>query len=101
MASPQQEEVMRCVHGALQLRERYVIATPYALVDPLIVRIVYDPAMPEQIPFHYIIRRFLQQSFFATLFLLRAAFVSFIWLCFLPWMTLWTWRMYFVMGEST
>jgi E3 ubiquitin-protein ligase MARCH6 len=50
---------------------------------------------------HLVIRRFAQQSFFAGLFLLRAALVTFVWLGVLPWITIWTWRMYFTMGEST
>jgi E3 ubiquitin-protein ligase MARCH6 len=57
--------------------------------------------MPDRLPVHLVIRRFAQQSFYAGLFLLRAALVTTVWLGMLPWITISTWRVYFAMGEST
>lgn len=48
-----------------------------------------------------LVRRFAQQTGYAVLFALRAVMVGLIWLAFLPWATIWTWRMYFTMGDST
>jgi E3 ubiquitin-protein ligase MARCH6 len=57
--------------------------------------------MPDRLPLHLVIRRFAQQSFFACLFIIRAALVTSVWLGVLPWIVLCTWRAYFTMGEST
>lgn len=46
-------------------------------------------------------RRLSQHGFLAILFVLRAIAVAIIWLAVLPWVTVWTWRMYLSMGEST
>jgi len=46
-------------------------------------------------------RRLIQHFLFAILFILRGVAVMTIWLGVLPWVTVWTWRMYFSMGEST
>ncbi|KAH9479708.1 ERAD-associated E3 ubiquitin-protein ligase doa10 [Psilocybe cubensis] len=56
--------------------------------------------MPSSLPPLLLIRRLLQQLFFAVLFVLRGIAVATIWLGVLPWVTVWTWRMYFSMGES-
>ncbi|KAF8903526.1 hypothetical protein CPB84DRAFT_1814671 [Gymnopilus junonius] len=40
------------------------------------------------------------QLFFVLLFVLRALAVAAIWLGVLPWVTVWTWRMYFSMGDQ-
>ncbi|KAF8872840.1 hypothetical protein CPB84DRAFT_1818035 [Gymnopilus junonius] len=68
---------------------------PYAFTK------VYAPDMPSSLPPLLLIKRLLQQLFFVLLFVLRALAVAAIWLGVLPWVTVWTWRMYFSMGEST
>jgi hypothetical protein len=62
---------------------------------------VYAPDMPARLPPVLLLRRLAQQSFFALLFGLRAVAVAIVWLAVLPWVTVWTWRMYFTMGDST
>lgn len=57
--------------------------------------------MPKQLPAVLLLRKFAQQVAFAILFCVRAVIVSFVWLAILPWITVWTWRMYFAMGNST
>jgi len=57
--------------------------------------------MPRHLPVILLLRKFAQQVAFAILFCLRAVVVSFVWLAILPWVTVWTWRMYFAMGNST
>jgi E3 ubiquitin-protein ligase MARCH6 len=48
-----------------------------------------------------LIRQLAKQSLFALLFGVRAIAVAVIWLAVLPWITVWTWRIYFSMGDST
>ncbi|KAJ3511235.1 hypothetical protein NLJ89_g4212 [Agrocybe chaxingu] len=62
---------------------------------------VYAPDMPSSLPPILLIRRLLQHIFSGIIFSLRAIAVASIWLGVLPWVTVWTWRMYFSMGEST
>ncbi|EPQ56749.1 hypothetical protein GLOTRDRAFT_115872 [Gloeophyllum trabeum ATCC 11539] len=62
---------------------------------------VYAPDMPERLPPLLVLRRLAQQAFWGFLFCVRAVLVAIVWLVILPWVTLWTWRMYFAMGEST
>ncbi|KDR68014.1 hypothetical protein GALMADRAFT_79202, partial [Galerina marginata CBS 339.88] len=62
---------------------------------------VYATDMPSSLPPILLIRRLIQQVFLALLFVFRAIAVAAIWLGVLPWVTVWTWRMYFSMGEST
>ncbi|KAF8880202.1 hypothetical protein BD779DRAFT_1549951 [Infundibulicybe gibba] len=62
---------------------------------------VYAPDMPNRLPPILLVRRLIQQALFAILFGLRGVAVAIIWLAVLPWVTVWTWRMYFSMGEST
>jgi E3 ubiquitin-protein ligase MARCH6 len=57
--------------------------------------------MPLRIPPVLLIRRLAQQCLFAVIFAVRAVVVGIIWLAVLPWATVWTWRMYFTMGDST
>ena len=57
--------------------------------------------MPSTLPPVLLIRRLIQHTLFGVLFVLRAIAVAIIWLAVLPWVTVWTWRMYFSMGEST
>ncbi|OSD05343.1 hypothetical protein PYCCODRAFT_1405960 [Trametes coccinea BRFM310] len=60
---------------------------------------VYSKDMPEKLPFFLVLRQFSQQLAFALLFGLRAVLVASIWLAALPWATIWTWRIYFAMGN--
>ncbi|KAH8104046.1 hypothetical protein BXZ70DRAFT_888328, partial [Cristinia sonorae] len=62
---------------------------------------VYSKDMPSRLPVFLLVRRLAQQALMAVLFVLRAILVGMIWLAFLPWATIMTWRMYFAMGEST
>ncbi|KAF8141917.1 hypothetical protein EV363DRAFT_1151445 [Boletus edulis] len=62
---------------------------------------VYASDMPASLPPPLLIRRLAQQTFFASLFGIRAIVIAIIWLGLLPWITIWTWRVYFTMGEST
>ncbi|OJT03305.1 ERAD-associated E3 ubiquitin-protein ligase doa10 [Trametes pubescens] len=55
--------------------------------------------MPERLPLFLILRQFSRQLASAVLFGLRAVLVASIWLAALPWVTIWTWRMYFAMGN--
>lgn len=57
--------------------------------------------MPSTLPPLLLFRRLAQQALFAILFGLRAIMVGTVWLAVLPWITIWTWRVYFTMGEST
>src|SRR5882762_4147383 len=57
--------------------------------------------MPLRLPPVLLIRRLAQQCLFALIFALRAIVVGIVWLALLPWATVWTWRMYFTMGDST
>jgi E3 ubiquitin-protein ligase MARCH6 len=68
---------------------------PYAFTK------VYAPDMPARLPPVLLLRRLAQQSFYALMFGLRAIAVAVVWLALLPWVTVWTWRMYFSMGDST
>ncbi|KAI5118672.1 hypothetical protein M0805_003610 [Coniferiporia weirii] len=61
---------------------------------------VYSPYMPKQIPFILFLRKFAQQVFWACVMALRGVMVATIWLAFLPYVTVWTWRFYFIMGEN-
>ncbi|KAI0064059.1 hypothetical protein BV25DRAFT_1990235 [Artomyces pyxidatus] len=62
---------------------------------------VYAEDMPKHLPLVLLFRRSAQHGLFAILFCIRAVVVSFVWLAILPWITVWTWRMYFAMGNST
>ncbi|KAH0835462.1 hypothetical protein J3R83DRAFT_9100 [Lanmaoa asiatica] len=62
---------------------------------------VYASDMPTSLPPLLLIRRPAQQAFFASLFGIRAVLIGIVWLALLPWITIWTWRVYFTMGEST
>ncbi|KAF4610509.1 hypothetical protein D9613_006687 [Agrocybe pediades] len=68
---------------------------PYAFTK------VYAADMPATLPALLLARRMIQHLFFAFLFVLRGIMVAVIWLGVLPWVTAWTWRIYFSMGEST
>ncbi|KAI0048750.1 hypothetical protein FA95DRAFT_1007728 [Auriscalpium vulgare] len=68
---------------------------PYAFTK------VYAEDMPQHLPSVLLVRRFAQHTLFMLLFCVRAIVVSFVWLAILPWITVWTWRLYFAMGNST
>ena len=57
--------------------------------------------MPDRLPLMLVIRKLIQQAGLGLLFGLRAIMVALVWLAFLPWATLWTWRLYFAMGDTT
>jgi len=57
--------------------------------------------MPSHLPVILLLRKLAQQVVFAVFFCIRAIIVSFVWLAILPWVTVWTWRVYFTMGNST
>ena len=56
--------------------------------------------MPKEIPFFLFLRKFAEQVFWGCLMVLRAFVVATMWLAFLPYVTVWTWRVYFIMGEN-
>ncbi|PPQ70661.1 hypothetical protein CVT24_000669 [Panaeolus cyanescens] len=56
--------------------------------------------MPSSLPPILLLRRLIQGFFTFVLSVLRAIAVATIWLGVLPWVTVWTWRMYFSIGES-
>ncbi|KAF7976370.1 hypothetical protein HWV62_6933 [Athelia sp. TMB] len=78
-------------------------STPANALGPfaISIRIVYAADMPASLPPFLLFRRLLQQCFFAILFAIRGVIVGAVWLAILPLATVWTWRMYFMMGDST
>lgn len=68
---------------------------PYAFTK------VYDPNMPSHLPPLLLLRRLIQQFLMAVFFVFRVIGVAIIWLAVLPYITVWTWRAYFSMGETT
>ena len=99
---------MRCVQASLFLYERCasiaLASLPMRMTRTLtavLLSSVYAPDMPMRLPFLLLARRFAQQTGQGLLFALRAVMVGLIWLAILPWATIWTWRMYFTMGDST
>ncbi|KAK7687757.1 hypothetical protein QCA50_008976 [Cerrena zonata] len=62
---------------------------------------VYSPDMPARLPITLVIRKLIQQAGLGVLFGLRGVLVATVWLAFLPWATVWTWRMYFATGDAT
>lgn len=62
--------------------------------------LVYSPNMPKQLPFVLFLRKFAKQLMWGALLVLRGLMVSFIWLAFLPYITVWTWRFYFIVGDN-
>jgi E3 ubiquitin-protein ligase MARCH6 len=56
--------------------------------------------MPSTLPPVLLLKRLIETMLFGLLFVMRAVAVAAIWLGVLPWVTVWTWRMYFSMGES-
>ncbi|KAH9933406.1 uncharacterized protein B0H18DRAFT_1196777 [Fomitopsis serialis] len=62
---------------------------------------VYSPDMPERLPVLLLLRQLSRQAFTTVVFCMRAVIVAVVWLALLPWATIWTWRMYFAMGDTT
>ncbi|KAE9399180.1 hypothetical protein BT96DRAFT_965714 [Gymnopus androsaceus JB14] len=62
---------------------------------------VYAADMPSTLPPLLMIRRLIQQGFYAVLMIFRAIVVSLVWLAIVPLLTVWSWRVYFSMGDST
>ncbi|KAF5384572.1 hypothetical protein D9757_007505 [Collybiopsis confluens] len=62
---------------------------------------VYAADMPSRLPVLLVLRRLVQQGLFAVLMLVRAIVVSLVWLSIVPLLTVWSWRVYFSMGDST
>jgi E3 ubiquitin-protein ligase MARCH6 len=62
--------------------------------------LAYDPNMPESLPPLMVVRHFIRQLFLALLSLARIVCVTSVWLALMPWFTMWTWNMYFTMGDS-
>lgn len=61
---------------------------------------MYSKDMPPRLPTLLLIRRLVQQLAVGLVFALRTMLVAFVWLVFIPWATIWTWRMYFTVGDS-
>ncbi|EGN95092.1 hypothetical protein SERLA73DRAFT_61388 [Serpula lacrymans var. lacrymans S7.3] len=61
---------------------------------------VYASDMPATLPPLLFMRRLAQQLLFALLFGVRTVLIGVMWLAVLPWITIWTWRVYFTVGES-
>ncbi|KAJ8095074.1 hypothetical protein PM082_010293 [Marasmius tenuissimus] len=61
---------------------------------------VYAPDMPSTLPPFLMMRQLAKQSFFAIIFGLRAFVVAIIWLAIVPLITVWSWRMYFSLGDN-
>lgn len=55
--------------------------------------------MPEVLPPTLIIQQFNKKIFSALLYVLRVLLVGFIWVVFLPYLTIWIWRLYFFLGD--
>ncbi|KAL0574135.1 hypothetical protein V5O48_007824 [Marasmius crinis-equi] len=61
---------------------------------------VYAPDMPSTLPPLLMMRQLAKQLFFAILFGMRAFVVAIIWLAVVPLITVWSWRMYFSLGDN-
>lgn len=57
--------------------------------------------MPMHLPPLLLLKQLAQQTAVVILFALRAVLIAIIWLGILPWATIWTWRMFFTVGDST
>ncbi|EIN10123.1 hypothetical protein PUNSTDRAFT_35157, partial [Punctularia strigosozonata HHB-11173 SS5] len=68
---------------------------PYAFTK------VYAQDMPNRLPAILVVRQFAKQTVTTMFFICRGVLVAVVWLAVLPWVTVWTWRMYFTMGDST
>lgn len=100
MVGSQQEEILRCLQISVLFHERYASFLHSHFVSSLLDE-VYSPNMPKHLPFILFLRRFAQQLLWGIVLGLRAMMVAIIWLAFLPFVTVWTWRFYFIVGENT
>ncbi|KAF5353123.1 hypothetical protein D9758_008724 [Tetrapyrgos nigripes] len=62
---------------------------------------VYAADMPSRLPAILMAKRLLQSVLYTILLALRAVTVLFVWLALVPLIIVWSWRMYFSMGETT
>ncbi|KAG7093540.1 hypothetical protein E1B28_007211 [Marasmius oreades] len=62
---------------------------------------VYAPDMPSTLPPFLMLRQLVKQVIFAILFGFRAFAVATVWLAVVPLITVWSWRMYFALGDNT
>ncbi|KAF9266796.1 hypothetical protein L218DRAFT_955901 [Marasmius fiardii PR-910] len=62
---------------------------------------VYAPDMPSTLPPFLMLRQLVKQIIFAILFGFRAFAVATVWLAAVPLITVWSWRMYFALGDNT
>ena len=85
----------------IPIHSRKVRLPPPNQCDKLTFGAVYSPNMPARLPIFLLLRRLLQQAAIVLMFVARAIMVALLWLAFLPWATIWTWRMYFTVGDST
>lgn len=81
-------------------RSRRVCITPFGQMRADHGYPVYSKDMPDRLPFLLVLRQFSHQVVSAFLFGIRAVLVGIVWLAALPWATIWTWRMYFALGNS-
>lgn len=61
---------------------------------------VYAENMPPRLPVFLLLRKVVEQAFFTIVFSIRLVVVMSIWLAVLPMVTVWTWRMYFTVGDA-
>ena len=101
MARAQQAEEVRCVQVSVLIHKRHVVST-VGLSSCLLILIylVYSVNMPKQIPLLLFVRKFIQKIFWAIVLGIRGVLVVTIWLAIIPYVTIWTWRFYFVMGDN-
>lgn len=57
--------------------------------------------MPSTLPARFFIQHVKQMAYTAIRWILRACLVSFIWLGIVPYITIWTWRVYFCIADVT
>lgn len=81
-------------------RVRGTLPPPIIQSNVLISRyLVYASDMPKRLPILLVFRKLVQQFFSLVVFSVRTILVACIWLAVLPWITLWTWRAYFAVGD--
>lgn len=61
---------------------------------------VYDPTMPDALPPLLFAQRLARQLAKVVLLGLRSVLVGLTWLGLVPWLTIWTFRLYFVLGNG-
>ncbi|KAJ3995467.1 hypothetical protein F5050DRAFT_1767078 [Lentinula boryana] len=61
---------------------------------------VYAHDMPATLPPLLMMRRLIQQGFYALIMVIRAIVVSLVWLSLVPLVTVWSWRVFITVGDS-